>query len=145
MICTSKTFSIHTVEGSTFLIMRLLILLFVIALFAPVISAQSDAAYLTDDIQYYTEETQDHPDETQYYNDATEYNPDKPIVVASILGPDDDATACRSDTHPNDCRVNRACCLGSAKGRTPDGGYLLVYKCRRCTFCFLPSNNLLFF
>ncbi|MCJ1263196.1 hypothetical protein MMC22_003066 [Lobaria immixta] len=86
------TFSIHTVKGSTFFIMRLLILLFVIALFAPVISAQIDTAYLVpddiqyspDDIQYYpdqtqyyTEKMQYYPDETQYYTDAIKYNPDK--------------------------------------------------------------------
>lgn len=90
MICTSKTFSIHTVEGFTFLTMRPLILLFVIELFAAVISAQVDTEYYPNQMQnypdqiQYSDETQYHPDETQYYPDESKYNPDKPLVVPPI-------------------------------------------------------------
>ncbi|MCJ1263193.1 hypothetical protein MMC22_003063 [Lobaria immixta] len=155
------TFSIYTVEGSTFLTLRLLILLFVVAFFAPVNSAQFDIAYLPDDIQYspddiqyspddiqyypdqtqyYTKGTQDYPDETQYYADTTKYNPDEPIIVPPILSADDDATAC--DNGSGDHRDKRACCLGKPEEKLPDGGYLRVYKCRKCTFRSLSSNNL---
>lgn len=161
MIRTIKTFSVLTFRSSTSFTMCFLIPLFLIALFAPVIPAQFDTAYIPDipdipkyypdDIQYYsdptqhyTEEIQHYPDETQYYADVIKYNPDKPIVVPPIQSADDDATACQSDTHPDDGRATRACCRGSGEGRTRDGGFVKVNTCRKCTFRFLSSNDSFF-
>lgn len=154
MIRSIKTFSVLTFRSSTSFTMRFPILLFVITLFAPVISAQFDTAYLPDidittyspdDVQYYPDQTQhysDYTEETRYFADPTKYNPDNPIVAPPIKSADDDATAC--DNGSNDERVLRACCLGKAEGKFWDGGWLKVYKCRKCTFRSLFSNKSFF-
>lgn len=149
MIRTIKRLSVLTFRSCTSFTMRFLVLLFVIALCAPGISAQFDTAYIPDittydldDIPYYSDQTQHYTEEIQYYPDATKYNPDKPLVAPPIQSADDDATAC--DIGIDDGRITRACCQGNGEGRTPDGGYIRVRKCRKCTFRSLSSNNSFF-
>lgn len=156
MIRTIKTLSVLTFRSCTSFTMRFLVLLVVIALCAPGISAQFDTAYIpdittydpddipyySDQTQYYTKEIQYYPDEAQYYPDATKYNPDEPLVAPPIQSADDDATAC--DNGSADGRNKRACCQGNAEGRIRDGGYLRVFKCRKCTFRSLSSHNFVF-
>lgn len=97
----------------TSLTMRFLILLLVVAMFAATIAAQ------------------DSPSDVKF-------NPDDPIQVDPIQGADDDATACENGS--GDGRATRACCLGQPEAPTPDGGFVRVYKCRKCKRCSQSSG-----
>ncbi len=67
------------------------------------------------------------------------YNPDEPLPVAPIKG----ANEHPCDNGSGDGRNTPLCCTGNFEGVTPDGGFLRVYKCRKCTrhYLFVPFQS----